>query len=152
MPERCSRRSGRISNATGGSGGMGSATRFSRRPKTLSAITPRGVYTESRTPPETARKGLASQAYLREPITYAFTADTISGTSPSVQWTIGWSVVKRICETKSLFLVYQTSNAAVIVPKRFFQDPSEIDSWRQFVGAHLDSKRIEKPGFVARFC
>lgn len=103
-------------------------------------------------PYRNARKALASQAYLREPITYAFTAETISGAGPSAHWSIAWGVVKQIRETKSLFLLYHAPNVAVVVPKRYFQDGSEIDTSRQFVAPHLAAKRIEKPGFVARFC
>ena len=103
-------------------------------------------------PYRNARKLLATQSYLREPITYIFTAETISGAGRSAQWSIAWSVVKRIRETKSLFLLYHNPNIAVVVPKRFFQSASEIEMWRQFVLTHMDSKRIDKPGFVARLC
>jgi hypothetical protein len=103
-------------------------------------------------PYRNARKVLASQAYLREPIAYTFTDEAISGTGPSTQWRIAWSVVKRIRETKSLFLVYQAPNLAIIVPKRFFQNHSHLDSWRQLVAAQVGSKCVETPGFVGRFC
>jgi hypothetical protein len=99
-----------------------------------------------------ARKALATQSYLREPIDYIFTEETISGTGRSAQWSVGWNVMKRIIETKSLFLLYHHSNVAVVVPKRFFQSASEMDTWRQFAAMHMDSKQIDKPGFVARLC
>jgi hypothetical protein len=103
-------------------------------------------------PYRNARKALATQSHLREPITYVFTAETISGTGRSAQWSMAWNIVRRIRETKSLFLLYHHPNAAFVVPKRFFQGASEMDTWRQFVGTHMDSKHIDKPGFVARWC
>jgi hypothetical protein len=99
-----------------------------------------------------AGKQLAAQNYLREPVTYTFTAETISGVSPSAQWSIAWSVVKRIRETKSLFLLYHGQNIAVIVPKRFFRDSAEMERWRELVMASIHPKQIERPGLVARFC
>jgi hypothetical protein len=103
-------------------------------------------------PYRNARKLLATQSHLREPITYSFTDETISGTGPSAQWSIAWSLVKHIRETKSLFLLYHHPNIAIVVPKRFFQGASEMETWRQFVVTHLDSNRMDKPGFVARWC
>ncbi len=103
-------------------------------------------------PYRNARKAMASHAHLREPITYAFTVETISATSPSAHWSIAWDLVKRLSETKSLFLLYHAPNMAVAVPKHFFQNTPELDSWRQFAAARLGSERIEKPGIVARFC
>jgi hypothetical protein len=103
-------------------------------------------------PLRNARKQLVTQSYLREPITYIFTSETISGTGPSMHWSTAWSVMKRIRETKSLFLLYHGPNIAVIVPKRFFQNPSEMENWRQLVMTSMDPKRIDKPGFVGRLC
>jgi hypothetical protein len=103
-------------------------------------------------PRRNARKQLAAQSYLREPITYIFTCETITGTGPSAHWSIAWNVLKRVRETKTLFLLYHAPNIAVVVPKRFFQSPSEIEKWRQLVVTYVDAKRIEKPGVVGRLC
>ena len=99
-----------------------------------------------------ARKMLKAQGYLQEPITYTFTDETISGVGSSTHWSLAWNVMKRIRETKSLFLLYHAPNIAIIVPKRFFQSESEMEAWRQFVTRYLDSKRIDKLGLVARMC
>ena len=100
----------------------------------------------------TARKQFAAQSYLREPVVYAFTPETISATGSSMRWSIAWNVVKRVRETKSLFLIYHAANVAVIVPKSFFTSPSEMETWRQIVATHLGSKLIDKPGLVGRSC
>jgi hypothetical protein len=103
-------------------------------------------------PYRTARKQLAAQSYLREPITYVFTSETISGTGISASWSIVWNVLKRVQETESLFLLYHGPNIAVIVPKRFFQSPAEMERWCQLVLACIAPKRIEKPGLIGRWC
>jgi len=100
-------------------------------------------------PYRNARKQFAAQSFLREPITYVFTFETVSGTGPSASWSIAWNVLKRIQETRSLFLLYQGPNIAVIVPKRFFQSTAEMEKWRELCVAH---KRIDKPGVVGRWC
>jgi len=104
-------------------------------------------------PYRNARKALTAQNYLREPITYTFTDETISGMGPSARWSIAWNVIKRMQETRSLFLLYHAPNVAVIVPKRFFQSAREMELWRQLVASYLDSKRIDRPtSGVARLC
>jgi hypothetical protein len=103
-------------------------------------------------PYRNARKQFATQSYLREPITYVFTSATVSATGASASWTLAWSVLKRVRETKSLFLLYHGPNIAMIVPKRFFQSPAEMEKWRQLVLESMATKRIEKPGVIGRWC
>ena len=102
-------------------------------------------------PYRNAKRQLASQNYLREPIAYIFTSETIGGAGPSIRRSIAWNVVRRIRETKSLFLLYHGPNIAVIVPKHFFKDSAAMVNWRQLVTASF-STGIEKPGLVGRFC
>ena len=103
-------------------------------------------------PYRNARKQLAGQSYLREPVTYVFNSETISGTGAGASSTFVWNHLKRVCETKSLFILYHGSNFGVIVPKRFFQNPAEMEKWRQLVLACVAPKRIESPGIVGRWC
>jgi hypothetical protein len=103
-------------------------------------------------PYRNARKALTTQSYARETITYTFTDEVISAAGPSVHWSIAWSAMIRMRETRSLFLFYHAPNLAVLVPKRFFQNASEMQEWRRFVSTRLDSKRTDKPGLVARLC
>ena len=99
-----------------------------------------------------ARKGFSSQPYLREPTNLSFTDEGIAASAVTAQWTIAWAIVKQVYETNTLFLINHAPNIAVIVPKRFFENQMQVNDWRQLALAHLNSKRIEKSGFVARFC
>jgi hypothetical protein len=90
--------------------------------------------------------------HLGELITTVFDSATIITTGTGVSSSVSWSVLKRIQETKSMFLLYHTASAAVMVPKRFFRSPEEIERWRQLVASCMDPKLIEKPSFVGRWC
>jgi YcxB-like protein len=48
------------------------------------------------------------------------------GTSP-------WNAYQRVRETRDLFLLYAQSNFAIIVPKRCFSSPDEIERYRQII-------------------
>jgi len=102
-------------------------------------------------PYRNAKKVMVAQKYLREPITYTFTEEGLSGSSSSTSYTLAWDVFKKVRESKSLFLLYHGTNIAIVLPKHFFQNEAQIEDWRQFAATHLESKRIDKPSVVARF-
>jgi hypothetical protein len=102
-------------------------------------------------PTRQARKQHRSQKYLHEPITYRFSREGVSGTGPSISWKLTWDIFKVVRETKSLFVMYQGPNVAIVVPKRFFADPSAVDEWRRLVSSSM-SKAIEEPGVAGRRC
>jgi hypothetical protein len=90
--------------------------------------------------------------YFRDPVTYVFTPETIGMVGTGLSSTVAWSNLVRVRETASLFLLYIGPKGAVIVPKRFFQSPEEIEKWRQLVASSVDPKLIEKPSFFGRWC
>jgi hypothetical protein len=55
-------------------------------------------------------------------------------------------------ETKRLFLLYQVPYLATIVPKRWFESPEQIETWRQIALAGMGPKGIAKGGVVGRWC
>ena len=59
--------------------------------------------------------------------------------------------MNAVRETKSLFLLYLAPRRAVIVPKRFFESPEQMEQWRQLVLAAVAPKKIEKPGLIGRW-
>ena len=103
-------------------------------------------------PYRNARKQLRAQPYLGEPMTHTFTTEKISASGASTSWSIGWSTVRRVTETKSLFITYHGLNLGVIIPKRLFQTPAQMDAWRKLIVAAAPPKRIDKPGVVGRWC
>jgi hypothetical protein len=98
-----------------------------------------------------SRKELGGRLYYRDPVTYVFTGETVSITGTGLSSSITWKNIARIRETRSLFLLYVGPKGAVIVPKRFFQSPDEMERWRQLVAAWVKPKLIEKPSFVGRW-
>ena len=84
-----------------------------------------------------ARRQYRKQQYLREPLGYDFTNDGIGLTGPNFSSKIAWTLVRRVYETKTLFLIYQSSQLAWILPKHFFCEESAIEGGKSFVIGHL---------------
>jgi hypothetical protein len=99
-----------------------------------------------------ARKSFASQIHFREPISYTFNPEGVSGKGQSASWGLAWHMIKHVRETKSLFLLYHNRRMAVTVPKRFFTSDAEMANWRRQVAAWGSPKQIEAAGVVGRFC
>jgi len=51
-----------------------------------------------------------------------------------------WSRYIRFRETKRLFMLYLSTDVKGIIPKRVFQDASQMDSFRNFVSARVAMK------------
>lgn len=51
-----------------------------------------------------------------------------------------WSAFARVRETHDLFLLYTQSNFAQILPKRCFENPGEIEKYRQILRTHYKGK------------
>jgi len=51
-----------------------------------------------------------------------------------------WSRYVRFRETKRLFMLYLSNDVKGIIPKRVFQDASQMDSFRNFVSARVPLK------------
>jgi hypothetical protein len=98
-----------------------------------------------------ARRQFKRQAYLREPIVHVFTAEGINSSSPSVSSEVKWRIVENVRETSRLFLVYYAPNQALIIPKTFFSNPEQIESWRRMVETSIAPRKTSKPGFVGRW-
>jgi hypothetical protein len=97
-----------------------------------------------------ARRQMASQKSLAEPLCLNFTPRVIRRTSPSISSEIAWSIVREIYETRSLFLVYIAVNQAIVVPKRFFRDDAAIEGWKEL--AKSQTERFVENNLVARWC
>jgi len=80
-----------------------------------------------------AKRQIDVQTFLRDPLIYVFTTEAISTAGTGVSSSITWRLLKwvRVRETRSLFLLYYAANQALIIPKRLFQTPDEMERWRQ---------------------
>jgi hypothetical protein len=77
---------------------------------------------------------------------YHFTSERIRLEGANFFSEINWPLVHGVYETKGAFLIYQSPQAAWILPKRFFWgEEREVERWRQFVIQHLT-----KPGLFRR--
>jgi hypothetical protein len=50
---------------------------------------------------------------------------------------VPWSSFERFCETKNLFLLYQTKDYAGVVPKRAFSSPEQLAEFRNLIAQRV---------------
>jgi hypothetical protein len=98
-----------------------------------------------------ARRQLAKQPYLREPLTQIFTAEGIKASAPSTSSDIKWNIVQNVRETGCLFLLYYAPNQALLVPKRFFSTSDQMDSWRMITETGIAPRQISQLAFIGKW-
>jgi hypothetical protein len=99
-----------------------------------------------------ARKLIAAQTSAPKLLKVFFSSEGIRSDGDGFSSMIAWRLLKTVRETECLFLLYLSPGSAMLVPKRFFQNPDELEKWRQLVASSVDPKLIEKPSFFARWC
>lgn len=93
----------------------------------------------------------ARHAYLREPITEIYTGAGIRSRSAAISSDVSWEIFTQALETRSLFVLYYASDAALLVPKRFFAGNSERDAWRDLVRESLNVKQVTRPALISNW-
>lgn len=74
---------------------------------------------------------------FRDPFDLAFTEDGILYTSLKVNSRMEWPIFKKWRENDRMFLLHYGANMFVTIPKRVFQDPSQIDRFRELIDARI---------------
>lgn len=98
-------------------------------------------------PYRSAKRQMLTSASASHPMTYVFTPAGIQYKGAHASGEVAYPAVWKVRETKSLFCVYLNAAAAVLIPKRFFESPSQESEWRAFLEQRIAPKQIEKPGF-----
>jgi hypothetical protein len=99
-----------------------------------------------------AKKQFAAQSQPPKILKVSFTSEGISSEGTGFSSKVAWTFVKTVRETESFFLLYYSASAAMVVPKRCFNNPEEMERWRNLFGACVDPKVIERPSFAGRWC
>jgi hypothetical protein len=89
-----------------------------------------------------AKRQLKSNAILSAPINWAFSSGVISRTGPHFSSEVSYEALWAVRETKTMYLLYLSSSAALILPKRFFEHASRQNAWRGFIEERIAPKRI----------
>lgn len=85
---------------------------------------------------------LAARSFVRKnptvlgPITQTVGPTGVSTESARGQSTSAWNAYQRVRETRDLFLLYAQSNFAIIVPKRCFDRPDDVQKYREIIRRH----------------
>lgn len=76
----------------------------------------------------------------RMPRRLTFSTEGIQFESEDARGEYKWSLFMRIIETKKLFLLLQTANAATYIPKRCFRSPDDVKLLRQLIRDNFKGK------------
>jgi len=101
-------------------------------------------------PYRSAKKSFTARAF-REPVSYSFTPEETRITSAIGSSQISWSAWTAVRETSTLYLLYYAPNLAMLVPKRFFADRSQIAEWEGLVESRIAPIRIWRPGIAGQW-
>lgn len=66
-----------------------------------------------------------------------FSEDKIIWKTANAEGSSAWSTVKKLEEDSHAFYLYMDSNMAMLVPKRYFNDPSEVDTFKTLVSQKI---------------
>ena len=77
---------------------------------------------------------------ISEPTSVTFSSNGISSVSETSKTDVQWKRFSRIVETSQDFIVFPQENVFYPVPKRFFEDISQIVSLRSLLTEHLGER------------
>lgn len=76
--------------------------------------------------------------------TMTFDTDKVQTKGASAETTYQWDAIKRWEQTKSLYLLYISSNAAIIIPKRVFATATEVQDFETLLKTKIQNLTNEK--------
>jgi hypothetical protein len=82
---------------------------------------------------------------------YTFDAIGYQVAQPGWKYRVGWSSVREIRESKSIFFFYLLPTQSTIIPKRFFPDGQTLAAWRSLITTSIPSVPITRNSIVGRF-
>lgn len=82
-----------------------------------------------------ARRNYRSSPAARQPTTYRISADGITTSGALTASEVGWDAVVDVLETRSDFLFYLSSQAAIVIPKSALPTSEELQHLRQIIEA-----------------
>ena len=71
---------------------------------------------------------------------FTFTSHRLEMVSHSSSSQIAWRKLFKVCETKDAFIFFVQKNLFYPVPKRFFQNPQQVDEFRELLVDNLGDK------------
>lgn len=90
-----------------------------------------------------AKKQFESNKLLQREIEYCFMQEGIISNTASGQFHINWDEVFKIVETKQYFAIFESTQAAEVIPKRCFSDNADILAVSGLMKSKLPSKKYE---------
>ena len=79
-----------------------------------------------------------------DPVTYSLDAEGIHMAEPNLSRTVAWVGCKDVYETQHMFILYLPHNLSHQIPKRFFENPDQLATFRELLAAKF-YLRISSP-------
>ena len=87
-----------------------------------------------------AREFVKKNRHKLGPATHSIGPDGVSSKSTHGDGKTKWTAYFRIRETRRFFLLYTQSNFAQILPKRCFDNPADVEKYRQVLSTYYKGK------------
>ena len=102
-------------------------------------------------PYRSAKRQMKTSVPLSGPIQFVFSSHGMHRSGVHFSSETSYEVLWAVRETKSLFALYFSASAALVLPKRFFKDAAQENDWRVLVEEHIAPKVITKSGSLGRW-
>lgn len=90
-----------------------------------------------------SKKAFESDSLAQQAQNYTLSDDGLQYESESGSGQVKWADMHKVNETANLFVLFVSSNRALIVPKRFFQDAGDVDAFKDLARKHMFSSRVK---------
>lgn len=84
-----------------------------------------------------AKSGYASSKTVHETLSYTFSRQGVTAVGKTVNFSIQWQSLFKICETKSWILLYTNKQNVMLIPKSAFTSEQDVTRFREMIPAEV---------------
>ena len=93
-----------------------------------------------------SKRSYSTTSSVHEPIIFTFSDTGLHLKGKSFESDLDWGAIYKVEETNSWFLFYQSSAAAIIVPKTAFENQEQVRELRELIASQQQLKHKLKKG------
>lgn len=89
------------------------------------------------------KKQFHTNKLLQQEMEYIFSENGLHRKSESIDCTYIWDDIYKIIERKNMFIIYESSNGVLILPKRFFNNDKELIRVKELIKENMSQNKYE---------